>query len=204
MRAWGDKFGIDAHGFVHRRLHIDDARRLSQHRPGDDGAADPAHPACAAINPGQQPALGGDGDAGGERGHHHRSWVYLRVHRQRSDVHRGWESTCGAASEQACEGPAMTFGRGCAGAGNGERDAGLRGEPEPCESGGRDGRLRDLERERDGGPGLHGGVGDADLRGGRDGLRRSCNESAFVLITYCGRGITNEIQSNEYTIIISI
>ena len=47
-----------------------------------------------------------------------------------------------------------------------ERDARLRGHAQPCAFGHGDGGLRDLGRYGDGGLGLHGGVGDADLRRG--------------------------------------
>ena len=82
------------------------------------------------------------------------------VHGGRAHVHH-----------RACDanpGPAGAHGRGCGGAGSGERNARLRGDAQPGAFGHGDGGLRDHRRHGHGRVGLHGDQREADLRRGRD------------------------------------
>ena len=129
---------------------------------GERGLGDEAAPQGRAAGPLAGPgrtvlARGGDGDTvavaalrGDGRG----------VHGGRTHIHhRPRDADSRSARAQR---------RGCAGAGSGERDTRLRGDAQPAPLVDGDGGLRDLGRHGDGGVGLHGGVGDADLRRGRD------------------------------------
>ena len=87
----------------------------------------------------------------------------------RGDLHQG-RAPAQADQHHLCDGggSGVGVGGGRAGQGRLRRDHRLRGDLEPGGGGAGGGGLCDRRRQRDGGLGLHGAEGPADLRSGRD------------------------------------
>ena len=130
---------------------------------GERGFGDEAAPQGRAAGP-----LAGPGRTVLARGGHGDAVAVAALRGDGGGVHGGRAHVHDRARD-ANPGPAGPGGRGCAGAGSGERDARLRGDAQPGAFGHGDGGLCDLGRHGHGRVGLHGDERDAHLRRGRDG-----------------------------------